>query len=99
MKRFALVLTLISFVCFVGLTSTHAQEPKKATTTTKVEQKAPAAPTTAVPATATPAVEKSDKCPGHVEKKCDKPCDKKGKAGCCKDKKDQKGCTHEKELK
>ena len=113
MKKLALILSLISFVCFVAFSGVHAQTQSP----TKKEAKDSANPDKNKPedespkgtAANTTTGDKTAKCAkagekGHV---CTDACKKSGK-GCCADKKgcakDAKGCCAkdkktEKELK
>lgn len=91
MKKFALILSLISFVCFIAISNGYAQE-QKPVKETKVEKTSTAASTSTA---ATPA---KAGCDHAKDAKCAKTCDKKD-AKCCKDKKDAK-CAHgDKDLK
>lgn len=99
MKKFAVILSLISFVCFIGLSSSYAQSQKPVKQTQTEQKVSASAATSATPAPT--AVEKTEKagCNHAKDAKCAQPCVKK-EAGCCSSKKDAKGCVKtEKELK
>jgi hypothetical protein len=77
MKKFALILSLVSFVCFIGLSTSYAQDQKPAKET-KIEKTT----TTGTAAATAPATEKTAGCNHAKDAKCAKPCDKKD-AKCC----------------